>query len=154
MFRPTRGSGFSRYWVTVKSPSVLLRRTRSLVPHVRQLRVPIMLINWSPPCRSFACCLLYLYNSSLVIGILLRLVGIKECGLHTQSLGLGWPLAEVGTWVGSEEGLFHHSPPHTSGMPSRSEDREHYTTLHSLNRRPLDTMWYTDGKSDVLNANL
>ena len=39
MLRPTRGSRFSRYWVIVKSPGVLLRKTRSLVPHVRQLRV-------------------------------------------------------------------------------------------------------------------
>ena len=38
VFRPTRSSGFSSYRVTVKSPGVLLIRTRSLVPHLRQLR--------------------------------------------------------------------------------------------------------------------
>ena len=32
--------------------------------------------------------------------MLLRLVGLKECGLGTRSLGLGWPLSEVGTQVG------------------------------------------------------
>ena len=36
-------------------------------------------------------------HSSLVIGMLLRLVGIKECGLGTWSLGLDRPLSEVGT---------------------------------------------------------
>ena len=40
MFSPTCGSGFSRCQLMVESPGVLLRRTRSLVPHVRQLRVP------------------------------------------------------------------------------------------------------------------
>ena len=40
----------------------------------------------------------YVYvHSYLVIGMLLCLVGLKECGLGTQSLGLDWPLSEVGT---------------------------------------------------------
>ena len=34
---------------------------------------------------------------SLVIGMLLLIVGLKECGLGTQSLGMDWPLSEVGT---------------------------------------------------------
>ena len=34
---------------------------------------------------------------SLVIGMLLRLVGPKECRFGTHSLGLDWPLSEVGT---------------------------------------------------------
>ena len=38
-----------------------------------------------------------LVHSPLAIGMLLRLVGLKECGLGTQSLGLDWPLSEVGT---------------------------------------------------------
>ena len=100
VFRPTRGSGLSRYQVMVKSPGVLLRRTRYLVPHARQLRIPILLINWSPLCLSFACCLFYLYHSSLVIGMLICIVGLKYYGLGTQTLALGWPLAKVGTWVG------------------------------------------------------
>ena len=29
--------------------------------------------------------------------MLLRIVGLKEYGLGTQSLGLDWPLSEVGT---------------------------------------------------------
>ena len=29
--------------------------------------------------------------------MLLRIVGLKECGLGTHSLGLDWPLTEVGT---------------------------------------------------------
>ena len=33
----------------------------------------------------------------LVIGMLLRLAGLKECRLGTQCLGLDWPLSEVGT---------------------------------------------------------
>ena len=40
VFRPTRGSGFSRYRVMVKYMGVMLRITRSLVPHVRQLIFP------------------------------------------------------------------------------------------------------------------
>ena len=112
VFRPTCSSGFSRYGLMVKSTGFLLRRTRYLVPNARQMRLPIMLINWCPPCLSFARCLFYSYQSSLVIGILLCLVWIKECGFSTHSLGLGWPLYEVGIWVGSEVGLFHPLPPH------------------------------------------
>ena len=36
-------------------------------------------------------------HSSLVIGVLFRIFGLKEFGLGTQSLGLEWPLSEVGT---------------------------------------------------------
>ena len=35
VFRTMRGSGFSSYWLMVKSTGVLLRRTRSLVPNTR-----------------------------------------------------------------------------------------------------------------------
>ena len=89
-----------------------------------------MLINWGSPCLYFACCLLYSYHSSIVVGMLIRLILFKECWLGTQSLGLGWTLSKVGTRVGSEEDLLQSSPPHKSGMPSWSGDREHYTTLH------------------------
>ena len=68
--------------------------------------------------------------------MLLRLVGLKECGLGTQSLGLGWPLSEVGTRVGAEEDLFQSSPPHKSGMPSWYGDREHYKH-YKINTVPL-----------------
>ena len=34
--------------------------------------------------------------------MLIRLIGLNECGLGTHSLGLGWPLSEVGTRVGAE----------------------------------------------------
>ena len=40
---------------------------------------------------------MYSFHSFLIIGMLLRLVGLKECGLGTHSLGLDWPLSEVGT---------------------------------------------------------
>ena len=120
VFRPTRGSGFSRYQVMVKSTGVLLKTTRSLVPHARQTGVPIILINWSLLCMYFAQCLFYSYYSSLVIVMLLRLIGLKECRLGTQSLGLGWTLSKVGTRVGSEDDLLHPSPPHKLGMPSWS----------------------------------
>ena len=36
---------------------------------------------------------------SLVIGILLCNIGLKECGLGTQRLGLDWSLSKVGTGV-------------------------------------------------------
>ena len=42
---------------------------------------------------------------SLVIDMLLRLAGLKECELETQSLGLDWPLSEVGT--GWEQHIFY-----------------------------------------------
>ena len=41
--------------------------------------------------------------------MLFRFVGLKECGLGTQSLGLAWPLSEVGTQVVAL--LFQFSPP-------------------------------------------
>ena len=40
VFRPTHGSGLSRYRVMISSKGVLLRQTRSLVSHTRQLKVP------------------------------------------------------------------------------------------------------------------
>ena len=43
-------------------------------------------------------------NSSLVIGTLFLIIGIKEFGLGTQSLGLDWSLSEVGT--GLEQQIF------------------------------------------------
>ena len=54
-------------------------------------------------------------HSYLVIGMLLRIVGLKECELGTQSLGLYWPLSEVGT--GFEQQIY--SIPHRYG-PSLS----------------------------------
>ena len=134
MFRTTCGSGFSRYRVMVKYPGILLRTTRSFVPHARQLKSPILLFNWCPPCLSFTCFLLYSYHSSLVIGILLSLVVLKECGLSTRSLGMGWPLSKVGTPVGVEEDLFQSSPTHKSGTPSWSETEN--TTLHNTLQQP------------------
>ena len=77
VLNPTRGSGFLRYRVMIKSLVFLLRITRSLVPHTRHLKVPILLINWCPLCLSFARCLFYLYHSSLVIGVLLSIIGLK-----------------------------------------------------------------------------
>ena len=54
---------------------------------------------------------------------MLRLVGLKECGLGAQSLGLGWPLSEVGNRVIAEEDMFHPSSPHNSGMSYCSGDQ-------------------------------
>ena len=59
--------------------------------------------------------------------MLLLLVGLKECGLETQSLGLGWPLSEVETRVGAEDDLFQSSQLNKLGMPSWHIDPEHYT---------------------------
>ena len=70
--------------------------------------------------------------------MLLRLVGLKEFGLGTQSLGMGWPLSEVGTgWEqkmtcssphhliiraclpGPETGHYTHTHTHTGHQPAR-----------------------------------
>ena len=68
----------------------------------------------------------YLYHLSLVIGMLLRLVGLKECGLVTRSLGLDWPLSEVKTRVGAL--LLQSSTPHNPDIPSWCRDQN--TTLN------------------------
>ena len=47
-------------------------------------------------------------NLSLVVGMLFLIIGIKEFGLGTQSLGLDWSLSEIGT--GLEQQIF--SSPH------------------------------------------
>ena len=64
--RLTRGSGFSCYRVIVKSPSVLLRRTRSLVSPVRQLRVSFCSLIGVPrvcPLLVFCCiCIICLFS--------------------------------------------------------------------------------------------
>ena len=78
--------------------------------HMRRLIFPLVKINWCPPCLPFARFMFYLFHSSLLIGILLRLVGLKECGLGTQSLGLCWPLSEVGTGLEQKRTCYipHH----------------------------------------------
>ena len=93
---------------------------------------PVLLINWCPLCMYFSCCMLYSYHLYLVLGMLLRLVGLKECGLGTQSLGMGWPLSEVGTQVGLGEDLLQSSTLHKSGMASWYRYREHYTTHYHI----------------------
>ena len=56
----------------------------------------------------------YSYHLSLVIVMLLHLVGLKEYGLGTWIIGLGWPLSDLGKPVGRL--LFQSSQPHISGM--------------------------------------
>ena len=64
------------------------------------------MLNWLPPCLSFLrfvpCCHCLCIRSFVPchwnVG-LLRLVWLNEYGLGTQSLGLDWPLSEVGTWL-------------------------------------------------------
>ena len=83
------------------SQDVLVQNNQ--VPRVtnKVTEIPIM-CNWCRPCMSFACCLLllpmYLFILPLSLAcMLLRFVRFQECGLGNQSLGLGWPLSEVGT---------------------------------------------------------
>ena len=84
---------------------------------VRQLK--FLPVDWIGSCVSaFALFLLYLYHSSLVVGILLCLVGLKECASGNRILGPVWPLSEVLTRVGTL--LFQSSPPHNLDMPSVS----------------------------------
>ena len=101
----------------VKSQCVLSRKNQ--VPHVKSeaTESPIVRLNWCPVCLSFDFCLSYSYHSSLVIGMLLRLFGIKECAPGTRSIGPVWPLSEVGTWVRSL--LLKLLPPHNTDKPSR-----------------------------------
>ena len=129
----------------VVSTGVLLRRPSSLVPHMRQLRVSILLINWCPRVCPSLVFLLYLYHSSLVIEILIFLVGLKDCRLRNQSLGMGWTLSKVVTPVVSEEELLHPSPPHKLGMPSWSGYQEHYTTQTKRWMRNWTQMWICIG---------
>ena len=79
-------------------------------PKRKVIEISIILIYRCPPC------MLYLYHFSLVIGVLLHLVGLKEHGLGTRSIGLGWPLSKVGNLVGRL--LLQSSLPHNLGMPS------------------------------------
>ena len=108
MFRPTRSSEFSRCWVTVSPGS----SEKNTVPPVTREVTEDPYVNWCPLCLSFVrfvpCCHCLCIRSFVPchwnVG-LLRLVGLKEYGLGTQSLGLNYPLSEVGT-----------PPPHNSGM--------------------------------------
>ena len=78
---PTRGSRFSRYRVIVKSPVVLLRRTRSLVPHARQLIVPILFINWCPRvCTLLVVCCIHI----------IRLLSLAWCFVSSGLKNMGW----------------------------------------------------------------
>ena len=86
MFRPKHGSGFVVLWY---------RRTRYLVINTKGNRNSHQLRNWCILCLAFFHCMFYFFHSSLVIGMLLCLVGHKECGLVTQCLGPGWPLSEA-----------------------------------------------------------
>ena len=80
VFRPMRGSGFSRYQIMVKSLGVMLKK--DLVPRPTQevTESTHSVKYWCPPCLSFACCMLYFFHSSLVIGMLFRLVRLKNVG--------------------------------------------------------------------------
>ena len=63
VFRPTCGSGFSCYRVMVNSKYFLLRRTRSLVSHARQLKVLFCQFNGAPLLCHFlvVCCIHIIY---------------------------------------------------------------------------------------------
>ena len=65
---------------------------------------------------------------SLVVGMLLRLVGIKECRLGTQSLGLDWALSEVGN--GLEQNT-SSSPHHLLIRACLPDPETENTTLHT-----------------------
>ena len=80
----------------------------------------------------------------------LSLVGPKEFGLVTQSIGLGWPLFEVGARVGAKEDLFQSSPPHKLGIASWSRDRQHYYYYSGQNRRGANPVG--PGQADLQNA--
>ena len=88
-------------------------------------------VNWCPPCLSFVrfvtCCHCLCIRSFVPChwnAGLLRLVGLKEYGLDTHSLGLDWPLSEVGT-----------PPPHNSGMSYGLETKnKQQTTTHLYSR--------------------
>ena len=129
MFRPKRGSGFSPYRVMVKRQGVLVMD--NYVPftqHTRQLKVTLVKINCYPPCLSLALCLLYSFHSSLVIGMLLCLVGLKECRLVNQRLGMSWPLSDVGSGLEQKRAL---SSPHQLIFQAHHPDPEtENTTLH------------------------
>ena len=109
MFRPTRSSEFSCCWVMV-SPGC--SEKNRLPPIKREVTATHPLWIGAPrvcPLFVFFPCCNCLCIRSFVpchwnVG-LLRLVGLKEYGLGTQSLGLNCPLSEVGT-----------PPPHNSGM--------------------------------------
>ena len=74
---PTRSRGLSRYRVMVNSQGVISRNNQ--VPRVTSeaTESPIGQLNWSPVCLSFSLCLLYSYYFSLIIGMMIRLVGLK-----------------------------------------------------------------------------
>ena len=79
------------------------RRTRSLIFNTRGNWESHIVKKCVPPMsvlRPLPLVVAYVsVHSSLVIGMLLSLVRLKECGLGTQILGLDRPLSEVGTGV-------------------------------------------------------
>ena len=95
--------------------------------------VPLVKINWCLPCLPFARCLLYSFHLSLIIGMLPRFVGLKECGLGTQSLGLGWPLSEVGTGLDQKRtcSIPHHLIIWACLPGPETENTTLHYTLHS-----------------------
>ena len=109
MFRLTRSSEFPRCWV-IDSPGCSEKNT--FPPVTREVTESHSLWIGAPPClscvRFVPCCHCLCIRSFVPChwnAGLLRLFGLKEYGLGTQSLGLNCPLSEVGT-----------PPPHNSGM--------------------------------------
>ena len=73
-------------------------------------------------------CLLYLFHLSLVIFMLICLNGLKECGLDTKIIGIGYPLSEVGT--GLEKKMTCSSPHHLIIWACYPGPETENTTLH------------------------
>ena len=63
--------------------------------------------------------------------MIIHLVGLKECGLGTQSLGLGWPLSKFGTGLDQKRNC--SSPHHLIVQACLSGSETENTTLHYTN---------------------
>ena len=99
VFRPTCGSGFSCYRVMVNSKYFLLRRTRSLVSHARQLKVLFCQFNGAPLLCPFlvVCCIHIIYILPLACCFI-------SSSLKNDSLSSGVQ-GQVGHCPGLETGL-------------------------------------------------
>ena len=143
MFRLTRSSEFPRCWV-IFSPGCSEKNT---FPPVTREVTEDPYVNWCPPCLSCArfvpCCHCLCIRSFFPChwnAGLLRLVGLKEYGLGTQSLGrwivhcsrLEFHRLIIRTW-------------HTAWRPEQQQ-QQMIPVIFFKSHRLVDCLWYLNTK--------
>ena len=110
--------------------------------------------NWCPPVsvlcsfRSLLSFPMYLFIPLLSLAcMLLCLVGLKEYGLETQSIGLDWPLSEIGTRLEQQTCSIPHCLIIRACLPvleteNKQQQQQHkWTEFRKSHSNKLSILW-------------